>query len=219
MLTRGRSVLAARGRNDVAAELVRHQLQPVADPEDRDPARPEAGIGLRSALVVHAGRTARQDDGNRLPAANLVERGVERQELRVDVELTHAAGDQLRVLAPEIEDDDGVRLRNRAPLDGHLRMRCVERAAGGGRVERGLEVGLDFGIVRGKDAVSGVRGLTMNGLATLSWSGPLMVFGPRDVPRFRHLWLDPGSLLRGRVSVAGGPAGQNVIGRGPAGAA
>src|SRR5206468_12977699 len=29
-----------------------------------------------------------------------------------------------------------------------------------------------------------------------------VVLGRRDVPRFRHLWLDPGSLLRGRVSVA-----------------
>ncbi len=128
-VTRGRSVLAARGRNDVAAELDRHQLQPVADPEDRDAARPQPGIGLRSALVIHAGRAAREDDGLRLPAANLVERSVERQQLRVDVELANAAGDQLRVLAPEVENDDGVGLRNRASLDGHASDAVYRRAA------------------------------------------------------------------------------------------
>jgi hypothetical protein len=38
-------------------------------------------------------------------------------------------------------------------------------------MQRGLEVCLDLGIVRGKDAVSRVRGLTVDGLAALApWS-------------------------------------------------
>ena len=41
---------------------------------------------------------------------DLVERRVVRQQLGVDVELADAAGDQLRELAAEVEDDDGVGL-------------------------------------------------------------------------------------------------------------
>ena len=41
-----RAVLALGGRQDVAAELVRHQLRAVADAEDRDAAAPDRRIGL-----------------------------------------------------------------------------------------------------------------------------------------------------------------------------
>ena len=37
-----------------------------------------------------------------------VERRVERQDLRVDRQLAQTARDQLRVLRPEIENDDGL---------------------------------------------------------------------------------------------------------------
>ena len=39
-------------RHHLAAELVRHELQPVADAEDRDPARPERRVGARRIGVV-----------------------------------------------------------------------------------------------------------------------------------------------------------------------
>ena len=40
-------------------------------------------------------------------------------------------------------------------------------AVGAGRVEGGLEIGLDLGVVRGEDAMAGVRGLAVDGLAAL----------------------------------------------------
>ena len=47
-----RPVLALRRGHDLAAQLVGHQLQPVADAEDRDPSGPERRIGTRRIGVV-----------------------------------------------------------------------------------------------------------------------------------------------------------------------
>jgi hypothetical protein len=46
------AVFAMRRRLDVAAQLVGHQLQAVADAEHRHLARPQGGIGLRRVRVV-----------------------------------------------------------------------------------------------------------------------------------------------------------------------
>ena len=96
------------GREDVAAELVGHQVRAVADPEDRDPAGPDRRIRSRRALVVDGVRAARQDDRAGPAALQLLVRRVVRQELGVDVELADAARDQLGELASEIEDDNGL---------------------------------------------------------------------------------------------------------------
>ena len=82
------------------------------------------------------------------------------EELRVDVELAHAAGDELGELAAEVEHDD--RSRGRSP-----RLSPVA-AIRGRRVEGDLEVGLDLGVVRREDAVAGVGRLAMDGLAPLA---------------------------------------------------
>ena len=50
----GRSVLAVVERDDVATELVGHQLRAVADAQDRDLAGPDGGVRARRALVVDA---------------------------------------------------------------------------------------------------------------------------------------------------------------------
>ena len=76
-----------------------------------------------------------------------------RQQLGVDVQLPHAAGDQLGELAAEVEDDDGVRLLGRLGLDA-LRRR---------RVERLLEVGLDLGVVRGENPMARICRLAVDG--------------------------------------------------------
>ena len=82
------------------------------------------------------------------------------------MELADAAGDELGELAPEVEDDDRVGLE---PGTGRRASR-----SGGRGVERDLEVGLDLGVVRGEDPVTGVRRLAVDGLAALggrrSWS-------------------------------------------------
>jgi hypothetical protein len=153
----GRPVLTVARRQDVAAQLVGHELGPVADPEDGDVAAPDGRIRLRRGRVVHGVRAAGQDDPLRPAAFDLRPRGVVRQELRVDIELPDAARDQLSELAAEVEDDDGVGV-GRAVIRSSL---------GRGRLERGLEVCLDLGVVRGQHAVAGVGSFAVNGLAAL----------------------------------------------------
>ena len=75
-----------------------------------------------------------------------------RQQLGVDVQLAHAASDELGVLATEIEDDDGVR----SGLD------AVRGAIRGSDMERRLEICLDLGVVRGQDPVTGIGRLAMD---------------------------------------------------------
>jgi hypothetical protein len=113
---------------------------------------------VRRAVFVDAHRTTRQNDGARSPARDLGPRRVERKQLRVDVQLAHAAGDQLRRLPAKVKDYDVV---GREWL-------VVGRTLGWRRVERDLEVCLYLGIVGRKDAVSGIRRVPMNRLAALT---------------------------------------------------
>jgi hypothetical protein len=84
-----------------------------------------------------------------------------RQELREDVQLADATGDQLCVLASEVEDDDRIgRL-------GQLGRRLVGRSLGMGGVERLLQVRLDLGVVGREHPMAGVRRLAVDGAAAL----------------------------------------------------
>ena len=158
----GRAVLALVRREDVAAELVGHQLRAVADAEDRDLPVPDGRVGPRRLGVVDRHRAAREDDRACPATLQLLVRGVVRQQLRVDVELAHPARDQLRELAAEVEDDD------RAGRTGRGATGSVVGGAVRGRgLERRLEVGLHLGVVRGEDPVAGVRRLAVDRLAPL----------------------------------------------------
>ena len=153
----GRPVLAPGSRQHVPAELEGHQLGAVADAEDRDPAGPDRRVRLRGIRVVHGVRAAGQDDRRRATPFEVGQRRVVREELGVDVQLPDAAGDQLGELAPEVEDDHRAVIRGGRPVGG-----C---ALGGRCVERRLEVRLDLGVVRGEDAMAGVRRLAVDRLA------------------------------------------------------
>ena len=66
-------------------------------------------VAPRRARLRDALRPARQDDARPdCSRAIVVDRRVERQDLRVDGQLAQPARDQLRVLRAEIEDDDGL---------------------------------------------------------------------------------------------------------------
>ena len=68
--------------NDVAAQVMGHQLQAVADAQHwASPGSSRSRIGMRRAVLVDAHRAAGQDDGARLAARDLVPRRVERQQL------------------------------------------------------------------------------------------------------------------------------------------
>ena len=156
---RRRSVLPTRRRQDVAAQLEGHQLGPVADAQHRDPPVPDRRIRLRGTLVVDGVGAARQDDRAGPAALQLGIRSVVRKELRVDVELADAAGDELGELAAEVEDDDGVGLGRARLAAGDGAPRPIElRALGRPGVEGDLQVRLDLGVVRGEHAVARVGG-------------------------------------------------------------
>ena len=100
------AVLPHRCRHHVATHQVAHGLHAVADPEQRDPGLEEALVGQRSVLLVDARRPAGEHDGGVAAGEHALDGLGARQDLGVDAQLADAAGDQLRVLAPEIEDRD-----------------------------------------------------------------------------------------------------------------
>jgi hypothetical protein len=102
----GKAVFALLGRDDLAAERVGHELDAVANAQDRD-AEVEDALGrVRRTLAVDALRPSGKDESGRLLLADRGERGREWQDLRVDTELADLPGDELGVLRPEIEDED-----------------------------------------------------------------------------------------------------------------
>ena len=152
----------AVGRQHVAAELPGHQVRAVADPENRDPTGPDGRIWPGRVVVVHGIRAAGEDDRARTAPFQLLVGRVVRKELGIDVELAHSAGDQLGELAAEVEHDHG-----RSSGGSRTRGSIVGGSVWSGRLERGLEVGLDLGVVGGEHAVAGIGRLAVDRLAAL----------------------------------------------------
>ena len=103
----GGAVLAQTRVGDLAAEGLGHDLEAVADAERRDAQLEDLGVEARRALLVHRGRTTRQDDRDRVVRGDLGGRGRRRDQLAEDTGLAHTARDQLRVLGAEIDDQNG----------------------------------------------------------------------------------------------------------------
>ena len=99
----------ARGR-DPAAKLLRHGLHAVADAENGRAERKDSRRRPGRVRVRHGLRAARQDHAARLERAHLIVGDVPRMYLAIHPQLAHAAGDELSVLRPEIEDQDAVRV-------------------------------------------------------------------------------------------------------------
>src|SRR5688572_3495049 len=98
--------LALAGAPHFPAEDVGHQLHAVADAKDRRAEVEQSGIALGRASVGDALRPAGKNDAGRLARAQDVERGVEWDDFRVDVQLTETTSDELRVLRAEVQNED-----------------------------------------------------------------------------------------------------------------
>ena len=114
---RGAVLALARGRN-LASEVVRDQLHAVADPQDRHPAAQGGRVDLGRVGLVHGGGTAAQDQPGRPACLQLRPGRGARDELAVDARLSDAPGDQLRVLGPEVQDQDQLSLWERGVAPG-----------------------------------------------------------------------------------------------------
>ena len=107
---RGAPELGALGALHRAAERLGHRLEAVADAEHRDAGVEQRGVDRRRAVGVDAGRAAREDHRRGSPGQHLGHGHLVRDDLAVDLRLAHAAGDQLRVLGAEVDDEDERRL-------------------------------------------------------------------------------------------------------------
>ena len=109
------AVLASLRRHDVAAEEVPHRLHAVADAEHGHAGVEERLRGERRAVLVDARGAAREDDALVAVREDLLERVGAGEDLGVHGHLPDPAGDQLRVLAPEVQDRDLVGRAHAAP--------------------------------------------------------------------------------------------------------
>ena len=104
----GASVLAHPGFGDFAAQVAGHELRAVTDAEQRNARVVDRRIDLGRAVDVHRRRAARQDDRGRLLGEHLRDGHRAGDDLAVHVGFTNPARDQLRVLRPEVDDEDDV---------------------------------------------------------------------------------------------------------------
>src|SRR5205814_4033253 len=115
----GLAELAGAGAVDAAAgQVLRHQLHAVADAERRDAEVEDRGIDVWRALGVHRRRPAREDQRDRIAAADLLRARAVRDELRVDTGLAHAPRDQLRILPAEVDHEHRALFRERLRAEG-----------------------------------------------------------------------------------------------------
>ena len=190
-----RAVLAVGRRQHLAAELVGHQLDAVADAQDGDAGAPQPRIDARRVRVVDAGRPTREDDAAGVAAQDLGQRRVVRQELGVDLHLAHAPGDELGRLAAEVQDHDRVGLATRR---GRRLIGCL--ALGGRSAERRLEVGLHLRVVGRQHTVAGVGRFAMDRLAATSGRLHLRQSALRSRPPAPRPVYPPGASPSRRIS-------------------
>jgi hypothetical protein len=104
---RGAPELGQARAGHVAPEGLRHRVEPVADAERGDARAEQRGIDVRRSLRVDRRRAARQDDRRGPAGEDLGDRHRVRHDLAVHVRLADPTRDQLRVLRPEVDDEDG----------------------------------------------------------------------------------------------------------------
>ena len=117
----GRAVLALLGVADLAAELDGHDLLAVAEAKDRHAELEDARVQVGRVVGVHRGGAAGEDHRGRTLLRELGRGDVTGEDLGVDVQVTHPAGDELPILGAEIQNRDKLAGRSRL----HASSNCV----------------------------------------------------------------------------------------------
>src|SRR5216684_2840423 len=99
------AVFTARRRLHFPAQVVGEPLHTVADSQHRDAERKNGRVAFGSLRVVDGTGSAGEHNARGFELADFVERGGARENGREDLLLANAPGDELRVLAAEIEND------------------------------------------------------------------------------------------------------------------
>src|ERR1700675_4224236 len=94
--------------------MMRKPLHAVADSQDGDPQCEDIYIALGSLGIVNGARPTGKNDAGGFELTDFVERGGARQNGGEDLLFADAAGDELGVLAAEVENDYAAQLGVRA---------------------------------------------------------------------------------------------------------
>ena len=100
----GLAIFAQGGLIHLAAELVGHDLEAVADAEHRNTGLEYHSIYGRRAGLEYGSRATGQNNRLRILGQDLVNGHGMRDQFRVDAGLAYAAGDELGVLGAEVDD-------------------------------------------------------------------------------------------------------------------
>jgi len=98
---------------DAAAQVLRHQLHAVADAEGGDAELVDSWIDPGRTFRVDGSRAAGKHERKRVARPDVLSADAVADQLRVDAALAYAPRDQLRVLAPKVDDEDGAFLPRR----------------------------------------------------------------------------------------------------------
>ncbi len=104
----GAAVLTRAGLAHLAAEIACDELRAVTDAEQRHARVVDRGVDRRRTVDMHRRGTAREDDRLRVAREHLRDRHRPRHDLAVHVRLADATRDQLRVLRPEVDDENEI---------------------------------------------------------------------------------------------------------------
>ena len=96
------------GLGDLAAQGVGHELAAIADAQHRHTQLKDGRISLGRARLIDGVGAAGEDEADGLHSAELLQRGRVGLDLAIDAALAHPAGDELVVLAAEIQDNHGL---------------------------------------------------------------------------------------------------------------
>jgi len=105
------------GCDHLSAKMLRDQLHPVADSENRQTQIPDSLIRTIGILSIDRRRATRENDPFGAACLNIFERFAIRDNLGVDAALAELPGNELRVLRAKIKDKNG-NVFHKKPLGG-----------------------------------------------------------------------------------------------------